>query len=1331
MEKSPASGTVIAQRYAVIGVAGGGGMGTVYRARDERTGATVALKFLLENQVTHEASRFHREAQLLAELEHPGIVRYLDQGVTDAGQLYLVMEWLEGEDLSRRLRRQCLSLAQGLLLMRSVSAALGIAHRRGIIHRDLKPSNLFLRGGQLDRVAILDFGIARRGTLAQAMTTTGVVVGTPEYMAPEQARGKRELGPPTDVFALGCVLFECLTGQPPFLGEHIPATLAKILFQEPPPLRELVPEAQKPVEELLCRMLAKDPADRPADADALLAELLRLKQIPNEEAAAPARLLNRREPGLGRAEQQFVTVLMVTPAMESPARGVHGEAVTLAAESVAAERSLAESIRAFLGSYGVHGEVLADGSLVMTLQHREQAASDQVTLCASFALFIKELWPGSNIALATGRGVSVTLLRLGKTLLQVGERRRALHDKRATAKDPPADSIHIDELSAGLLNARFRIASAEGGTFALLGESSDGDPRRCVLGELTPCFGREVELAALESALDRCESERVVSAVMVTAPLGMGKSRLCYEFLTRRQQQSSSTLVLFARGDQLSAGVRHGLIGRALLRLCGVLSSDPPEQRQGKLRGRLGQHLLEGQSARVVEALAELCRVPLGDVIDPNRRTAVQDPRFIGDPLCEAFVDFLRAECAAHPVLLVIDDVQWGDALSAHLIESALRELAGAPFMVLGFCRAESDNPWWQLQFAPLLSIPLQPLGKRASQRLVRQLLKSTLSTEAVDSMVRRAGGNPLFLEELITAAAEGKGEAVPDTILALLQARLNRLEPRQRHVLLAGSVFGETFKLSGLAALIGDEMSRQQLLHGLAGLVEKKLLDLREGLAAEQEPEYCFHHALSREAVYCLLTDEQRLLGHRLAGRYLEQSAAPEAQRIAEHYACGGELRRAADFYLRAAEEALIASDPSTALCRAERGVRCAAQGQELGALRGIQAWAHLWRRDYQAAYGAAVEALSLLPRGGGVWHQVTSVLFSITTLLGKPELLRSFADCVAPAQPQQDTLPLYVEAAALFLSGSSFAGLRDDQGASWSHSERLLRRIVEGDDSARGWLCMARFNFFAFIESNPCAELACAKECVEAFERAGDTYGQILGLVMQGSALMWNGDPSAARQALLRGQALAEQVRAEFLLHYARTALAFVRATCEEGPPSSELCARAEALFEEARPHRGPSAGLPPYILACVRLRQGELGTAESIVRAVLETDELSPAYRLLACGTLVEILLRQGRIGDARTAAEAGLQLRRSLQGHPRSDITLRLAVAKARFADNARHDAQLILGDALFELQRRASTFSDVDGRTRYLNQVPDHARLRALARQWCLDPKITAVAAAIS
>src|SRR5579871_4829348 len=176
-------GVLVAERFEILELAGAGGMGAVYRALDRQSGDEVALKVMVAaNQA--QADRFGREAEVLAELSHAAIVRYVAHGRSGLGQLYLAMEWLDGEDLATRLGRRGLSVEETVQLGARVADALSIAHERGVIHRDVKPANLFLPLGRIDEVKVLDFGVARLRDVRA--TGTGIVVGTPGYTAPEQ-----------------------------------------------------------------------------------------------------------------------------------------------------------------------------------------------------------------------------------------------------------------------------------------------------------------------------------------------------------------------------------------------------------------------------------------------------------------------------------------------------------------------------------------------------------------------------------------------------------------------------------------------------------------------------------------------------------------------------------------------------------------------------------------------------------------------------------------------------------------------------------------------------------------------------------------------------------------------------------------------------------------------------------------------------------------------------------------------------------------------------------------------------------------------------------------
>ncbi|HSN97495.1 MAG TPA: serine/threonine-protein kinase, partial [Candidatus Nanopelagicales bacterium] len=279
-------GEVVAGRYEIQLLAGAGGMGAVYRALDRETGHAVALK-LVQPSLAPDRARFSREAEVLASLSHPGIVAYLGHGRTGDGALWLAMEWLDGEDLAARLRRAPLSIDDALTIGRATAEALAFAHARGVIHRDIKPANLFLTASRPDQIKILDFGVARAEAGAVALTRAATAVGTPGYMAPEQARGDDDVDPRADLFSLGCVLFECLTGRPAFVGDHPLALLAKILLEEVPRVRELAPEVPPALSAFVERMMARDRAARPDDAASVVRELDALATATADSTSTP------------------------------------------------------------------------------------------------------------------------------------------------------------------------------------------------------------------------------------------------------------------------------------------------------------------------------------------------------------------------------------------------------------------------------------------------------------------------------------------------------------------------------------------------------------------------------------------------------------------------------------------------------------------------------------------------------------------------------------------------------------------------------------------------------------------------------------------------------------------------------------------------------------------------------------------------------------------------------------------------------------------------------------------------------------------------------------
>ena len=288
-------GQVLGNRYELKRIVGAGGFGAVFEGEDQRIKKRVAVKLLFSDMLRdHEAViRFKLEAEAASQVGHKHIIDITDFDFTEDGTAYMVMEFLEGEDLAHIIRgADTPDVARVVRLCLQACRGLGAAHRKGIVHRDLKPGNIFVarKEGETEQVKVVDFGISRASELDsdtdERLTKTGQILGTPYYMAPEQADGFREVDGRTDIYAMGIILFEAATGKLPFTARTPIGLLTKHASEAPQPPRELNDDVPPLLENTILKCLEKDPEDRFKDMVEVEQALLGCLAILDPTAAA-------------------------------------------------------------------------------------------------------------------------------------------------------------------------------------------------------------------------------------------------------------------------------------------------------------------------------------------------------------------------------------------------------------------------------------------------------------------------------------------------------------------------------------------------------------------------------------------------------------------------------------------------------------------------------------------------------------------------------------------------------------------------------------------------------------------------------------------------------------------------------------------------------------------------------------------------------------------------------------------------------------------------------------------------------------------------------------
>ncbi|HEX7837193.1 MAG TPA: AAA family ATPase, partial [Kofleriaceae bacterium] len=769
---------------------------------------------------------------------------------------------------------------------------------------------------------------------------------------------------------------------------------------------------------------------------------------------------------------------------------------------------------------------------------------------------------------------------------------------------------------------------------------------RTLLGRPTACVGRDWELSALTSILAECIDEPEARVAVVTAAAGMGKSRLAAEFVSRVQQRNPEVAIWVGRGDSLHAGSTLDLLAQALRGALGIHGGEPLAERRDQIRDRLAGGVPAAEHKRVAEFLGELVGTPYPDDDEAGAanaasaalRAARQNAQLMSEQMRKAWIDFLDAETSAHPVLLVLEDLHWGDFGTVRFIDAALRDRSERPWMVIALARPEVFEVFPRLwaERHNVQEIRLKELGRKAGERLVRQVLGDSIGPDNMERLVKRAHGNAFYLEELIRAAAEGKDDVLPETVLAMVETRLGRLAVEARRVLRAASVFGEVSWEGGVTVLLGGAMGSTMVDEWLTRLVEQEVLGVRPNSRFPGERELVFRHALLREGAYATLTDDDKRLGHLLAGEWLEQHGEGDPMVLAGHFERGGDGARAASYYLRAAEQAFHVLDLDATRARAGLGLGCAPTQELRIALLGMRCEASIQGLHLlDVMIADAEELMRLAPRGSIPWAQAVNAYNAGTLLTGTTGDLPSTIALLRKVDPAPEAVG---KMALTFVNGIYILDFLGKLSEGTALEERFFTVVQSTGDRellARFWWNTLVGLRASYAHEDPWSALEHSDAIQVIFDAIGSEQIFLNMQLFRGLNLWYLGSAAAAEQILAGIVAVDEALGVASSLR--RFGLSWL---CADRGALDEAGVLATRLSEHGRAHHVPlEEGRGHWMLAEVLRRKRDFAAAERELKVAL--GMAVPLEYPGVLGTLSALRLAQGRAEDALAAAEEAVR------------------------------------------------------------------------------------------
>ncbi|MCS7080632.1 MAG: protein kinase [Chloracidobacterium sp.] len=1302
-QTDPLLGMTVDGKYRIERVLGVGGMATVYAATRLQIGDTAAIKVLTPESraIPLAVARFQREVRAAARIKHPNVVTIYDFGTLPDGRAYMVMEYITGESLRDELKRVGrLSPERAVAIMTSVCAAIHAAHQEGILHRDLKPENIMLarmRDGS-EVVKVVDFGVAELHEQAAAsamtkLTEHGLMVGTPHYMSPEQCRSE-PLDPRSDVYSLGIILYELLTGTVPFNARTVSAVIIQQATETPRRPRDLNPDLSWALEHVVMRALEKDPARRPQTAAELAQDLslsltntrplasgarpsgaLRLTSSPGGFVPPPTHEMS----GFAAPPTREMTGPLTPPtsggAADHPSlrNVVVRRSGTLRYDSLTGIRNLTflkQEVESLVAARRTASLLLVGVDGMKAYNERfGYAVGDN--LLRELAHWLREHVGELGVVARLG-GDEFAILLPGSTapdaivfadrmIQQLATQRflRAEVPGGVTVQVTIAVVVSPDDATTGV-----GLLDAGGQALAVAKQRAPGRVYRQGVDEAAlqthPNFnafvGRTAELHKLHEMYDRTVAGRG-QPVLVLGPTGIGKTRLLHEF--RRRLAGFEVTFLSMPFYEAGQGTPYKSFYDSLRGTLQLLleAHEPAELQQ--MFGPLAERV-------ALEFATEDGFLHFCDAVQSEN----QHERFLA---FDYLVALYTALAHRQVTILCVDDAHFADELSLDMLAYLARSMSGLRLMLVLTARTESlteQHPlrhWMRAvnQSVGFESLTLEPLSLEDATALVYATFpKVKVAPATVARLHAETRGNPFFLAEILRHLAQCQhvrwqddgwvfppltDVSLPPSVIEVVEATFSRLSPAALELLSQAAVIGMDFTFDLLLA-VTERPEREVLAAVEEGLAQGIITELTDA----EEDSYRFRHGTVQKVLYNRLNRRRRRTTHAAVGHALERAATATGR--------GGRLAGELAYHFHQAAEHL----PTL----------------RYAAAAGAQAW-RSWAIDEALKYfGWAEEAERRLNILVDVIFDEKEASFDNVPV----EQLRLLTDFNLNYGQLLVHIGRLDEAEKKLQLAQTLARPSQD--------EHLRGRTL----AALGELCEARSEYSSAL-------LYC-HQALEVLRRTGDKRAEARTMAVIGTLYGRLGQFTRAADSLDKALTLGRAIRDRQVEALALREGAFVRARQGEFAKAMALAQEGIAAAERLADPLG--ASIATSIMGVVLRLQGEYEAAiERFQRARQLTQDLNrPRSECIERINIAECLVRLGDLSQALEQGQAAL------------DIALRIGNRQLEGL------ATLCIGYAYRQREELGAAVVCFQSAHKLLSAISDRAAecdaLLALADWHCLD-----------